>query len=116
MNYKRSHLNQKNLVIGFCTTPDFKVAKELSLELIEQKLAACVSIVPKIISIYRWQGKIENEEEYLLIIKSSPHLTKEITEKIKMQHPYEVPEVIFTEFSGGNLDYLDWIYHNTKEK
>ena len=90
------------------TTPIDK-GEEIANFLVENRLAACVNIVPKVKSIYWWQGKIERDEEALLIIKTSADKMENLIEKVKEIHPYTVPEIVSMEIREGNPDYLKWI-------
>lgn len=103
-----------NYILIFSNTNDIKNAEIIANTLVEEKLAACINIIPKIISIYSWQNNIEKDEEYLLIIKTKQSLFEQVKEKIKILHPYEVPEIISIEIKDGNSNYLEWIKNNTK--
>lgn len=92
-----------------CTAPP-ENAPQLARALVEDRLAACVNIVPSVRSIYSWQGKIEDESEALLLIKTSALLMEKLTHRIRSLHPYTVPEVIGVALTGeGNSDYLRWL-------
>ncbi|RWS00029.1 CutA-like protein, partial [Dinothrombium tinctorium] len=78
-------------------------------QIVENKLAACVNIVPKVISIYEWKGKIENDSEALMMIKTRTSRVDELIAFVKKNHPYEVCEVITTAIQHGNPDYLKWL-------
>ena len=97
-----------NYRVVFITTPIDK-GEEIATFLVENKLAACVNIVPKVKSIYWWQGKIERDEEALLVIKTSYDKMDILIQKVKGIHPYSVPEIISMEIKEGNPDYLKWI-------
>jgi len=99
--------------ICFVTTGNLANAQKIANLLVEKKLAACVSIIPQVKSIYWWQNKIEKTDEFLLIIKSRKNLYKDIIQLIKENHTYTVPEVIFMDIVNGNQEYLDWIGANT---
>jgi len=92
------------------TAPNNEIAQELAQELVDQKVAACVNIVPGINSIYTWKGKISSDEEKLLLIKTKSNLVTEgIIPIIKSIHPYELPEIIGIPIIFGSQEYLNWI-------
>jgi periplasmic divalent cation tolerance protein len=82
--------------------------------LVEDHLAACVNLVAPIRSIYRWEGKIWDEKEWLLIIKTQKHRFEELERKVKSLHSYSVPEIISLPITEGSLAYLNWIRENTQ--
>jgi len=100
-------------IIVFVTCKDHKEANKITKSLLNKKLCACVNIVPKIESHYWWQGKIEKSSEVLLIIKTRSSLFKKLSSQIKLNHSYEVPEIISFSISEGNPDYLQWITDST---
>ena len=99
--------------ICFVTVGNLTNAQKIANLLVEKKLAACVSILSQVKSIYRWQNKMEKADEFLLIIKSRKKLSKDIIQLVKENHNYTVPEVIFADIVDGNEEYLDWIGANT---
>lgn len=102
-----------NYIIILCNTNSIDNAETISKFLVKEKLAACVNIVPKIKSIYTWQNKIEKEEEVLMLIKTKQSLFNQVKEKIKLLHPYDVPEIISIDIKDGDSNYLNWISCNT---
>lgn len=104
--------NEKFSVV-FVTAPDIKESRKIASGILKSRLAACVNIVEKIESHYRWQGKIETASECLLIIKTKKSLSKKLIEKIKLLHSYSVPEIIFLPVTDGSQDYLSWIKKET---
>ena len=84
--------------------------------LVEKRLAACVNVIPGIRSVYRWKDAIEDEEEVLLLIKSSRALMAELREEIERLHSYEVPEVIALSIVDGSERYLSWITQELAHK
>ena len=93
----------------FCTFPQLDFAQQCARELVVQKLAACVNILPAMTSIYAWQGEIETAQEHLLIIKASANNYRAIENWLKSNHPYEVPEIVALPITQGLPDYLNWI-------
>jgi periplasmic divalent cation tolerance protein len=95
-------------VVILCTTASKEKGKTLARLLVEEKLAACVNLQP-ITSIYSWQGKMTEDEETLLQIKSTEERLQDITSFILKNHDYGTPEVIALPVIGGSEKYLDWI-------
>ena len=108
MNDKIKHL----LVLSTC--PGNITAKNIANDLITERLAACVQVIPNVQSFYHWLGKVDNAEEHLLLIKTSSARYKELEERIKSLHPYELPEIIAVPISAGFDEYLSWIDKNTQ--
>ena len=96
-------------LIVLCTVPDAETAEEIANILIADNLAACVNIIPGITSIYRWEDRIERDEELLLIIKTRGKVYQALQEKITDLHPYELPEVIAVPIQNGLPAYLSWL-------
>ncbi len=92
----------------FCTVPGKEKTEEIAKKIVKEKLGACVNYF-KVNSVFEWKGKIEKEEEYLLIIKTKEEKFEELENFIKKIHPYEVPEIISLKIEKGNMDYLKWI-------
>ncbi len=84
--------------------------------LVEKRLAACVNIMPGVRSVYRWKEAIEEEEEVLLVVKSSRALLDELREEIERLHSYEVPEVIALPVVDGSERYLSWMNRELAHK
>jgi periplasmic divalent cation tolerance protein len=96
--------------IQIYTTADTRqYAEAIASALVGQKLAGCVQIMGPITSTYRWEGKVESEEEWLCLIKTSKELLIDVEKKIKSIHPYDVPEIIAVPIIGGSSDYLSWL-------
>lgn len=100
-------------IVVFCTVPDKKTGHAIAKSTVEDKLAACVTISGPVESCYTWKGKIEVDQELLLIIKTQSALFSKLEEKIKALHPYEVPEIIALPIIQGHSPYLDWIADET---
>lgn len=94
---------------AFITAPDETVARTLAHGLVTNKLAACVNIVPKVFSIYEWEGNVTEDSEVLMMIKTTTSKVDEISKYIRENHPYKVAEVISFPIENGNQPYLEWI-------
>jgi periplasmic divalent cation tolerance protein len=90
------------------TAPSQPEAEMIAETLLQEKLAACVTILP-VQSVYRWQGDIHNDQEWQLLIKSDLDQFAELEIKIRQIHPYEVPEIIALPIVAGSQPYLNWI-------
>lgn len=90
-------------------------AAKIGRTLVEERLAACSNIVPRIRSIYRWKGKIYDEPEFLIIAKTRTSLFRSLQKRVKELHSYEVPEIVSFPVADGLPDYLQWVLAETGE-
>jgi len=93
----------------FCTTKGEEEAQKIARDLVQGRLAACVSIVKGVVSIFTWKGAVDESQECLLVIKSRTDLIEPLIRRIKDLHSYDVPEIIALPITDGNSAYLDWI-------
>lgn len=99
-------MNDKRIVMTTAGSVD--EARRIAEGLLERKLAACVNIVPKIVSIYRWKGKVEEAEEWLLWVKTSVAFER-VRDAILEMHSYELPECLSISIENGSPEYLEWL-------
>ncbi len=99
------------LVLSTC--PDQATAERIAQLLVEEKLAACVNVIPDITSLFQWQGKLDQDNEILLLIKTTAASYGALETLVRQQHPYELPEIIAVPIVDGLNDYLDWVSSNT---
>lgn len=99
------------LILTNC--PDEETANAIALAVVEQKLAACVNILPRVESIYRWQGAVEAASEIPLLIKSTAERYPALEAAIRERHPYDLPEIIAVPISAGLPAYLNWLAAET---
>ena len=102
-----------DMALYYVTAPDLETARELGMKLVESKLAACVNLFPNMLSIYRWKGNVERDDEIVLIIKSRKTLAGKIIEWIESNHPYECPCVLSIPIQDGSMPYLNWLREET---
>lgn len=101
-------------VVVLITVPSQEVGEQLASALLDQKLAACVNILPPMTSIYAWKGELQRDQEALLLVKTRAELFHErLVPAVKALHPYEVPEIITLPVLMGSQSYLDWISTET---
>jgi periplasmic divalent cation tolerance protein len=103
-------------LVIFCTCPDQATAGRLAAGLVERRLAACVNVLGGIRSIYRWQGAVSDDEEVLMVIKSTDSRYPRLERWIREHHPYEVPEIVAAPVSRISGDYLDWVVAATSQE
>lgn len=96
-------------IVVFITASDDDEAAKIARMLVESRLAGCINIVKDIRSIYSWQGKIEDEKEVLMIVKTQKTLFDSLMKKVKELHSYTVPEIIAIPIVEGSEDYLKWL-------
>lgn len=96
-------------IVVLVTAGKLTEARKIARELVKASLAACVNITPAIESIYRWEGKVERAQEYLLIIKSARELFPEIAAEVRKLHSYTTPEIVCLPIVEGAPDYLQWL-------
>jgi len=95
------------------TLPGADAAAELAKALVGEKLAACANILPALRSIYRWQGKIQDDNEVLVLLKTRRSLYGKLEARILELHPYDVPEVLAFDVAQGQKAYLEWLTRET---
>jgi periplasmic divalent cation tolerance protein len=96
-------------VVVLTTADSDDVALRIARGLVEQRLAACVNVIPRITSVYRWKGRIQEDEERLLVIKSARRLIPQVRSEIRRLHSYELPEVLVLPIQEGDPEYLAWL-------
>ena len=99
----------EQFVIAFSTFPDVETARKISRELVDSGLVACANIIPAVESIYYWKEKVETSAESLAIFKLTAARYSEFESRLRNLHPYDVPEIVRLNITGGSADYLRWI-------
>ena len=97
------------MLIVLTTTPDAEEAERIARLIVEEKLAACVQILPKITSVYFWEDKVHTESEQLLLIKTLEEKFEPLSVFIRQHHSYEVPEIVAIDAEKVSGDYLEWV-------
>lgn len=103
-----------SVVMVYVTVPDRDTGRKIAHSIVQEKLAACTNIVPGLESIYFWEGKVNTDEELLLLIKTRAGLVSELTTRVKELHPYTECEVVAVPVVGGSASYLQWVVDSTK--
>jgi periplasmic divalent cation tolerance protein len=100
-------MTDKRIILSTAGSED--EARKIARHLVEHRLAACVNIVPRIESVYRWQGKVESSQEWLLLIKTSAEKIPAVRDAIRELHSYELPECVAVSIDDGSTEYLEWL-------
>jgi periplasmic divalent cation tolerance protein len=100
-------MTDKRIVLT--TAGSEKEARKIARQLVERRLAACVNILPPVASIYRWQGNVEEAQEWLLVVKTTAAAFGQVREAIAELHSYDLPECICLPIEDGSPSYLEWI-------
>jgi periplasmic divalent cation tolerance protein len=101
-------------LVVLVTTPSAERAAEIARAVVEERLAACGNVVPGLRSIYRWEGKVQDDAEALLVLKTTRARFDALRDRVLALHPYEVPEVIALPIEAGSARYLAWIADETQ--
>jgi periplasmic divalent cation tolerance protein len=103
-----------DFVIVLTTLPAEGDAEKLALQLVEERLAACVNILPPMRSVYRWKSAIEQADERQVLIKTTRARLTALENRLRKLHPYDVPEFVVLPIDSGSADYLSWLSANTE--
>ena len=106
-------MNDERAVFVYTTYPSLVEAERIGKAVLEKRLAACVNILPGMISHYWWQGAIERAEEVVMIIKTRASLAEAVRAQVKAMHSYTTPAILVLPIAGGEPGYLDWLMKET---
>jgi len=111
------YANASVISVTLITAPSQTVASDIANRLVEQKLAACVNILPQITSVYKWEGKVNVDSELLLVVKSdsSPLHLQALRDAVLEMHPYDTPEIIHVPVTAGLDKYIEWVKKETSK-
>lgn len=104
----------EDVCVVYCTAPDEEVAARVARALVEERLAACVNVLPAVVSFYRWEGELHEDGELLLVVKTRRALLEPLAARVRELHPYEVPELIALPVEAGSAAYLAWVRGETR--
>lgn len=104
------------VVTVLMTAPDANSAEAIVQRLLEERLVACGNILPGAVSLYRWEGRIQRDEEVVVIMKARSDLVSRVLERTAQLHSYEVPELLVHEVDDGSAPYLEWVRQSCREE
>jgi len=107
-------LMSERAVFVYTTYPSLVEAERIGRAVLERRLAACVNILPGMISHYWWQGTIERGEEVVMLIKTRASLAEAVRAAVKAMHPYDTPAILVLPIEGGEPAYLEWMMQETE--
>ncbi len=108
-----STINNQQMLLVMTTITDIDTGKLLARQIVELQLAACCNIVPGITSVYRWKDELCEDQECLLVMKTTESRYKALEQFIQQQHPYELPELIALPVTASTQEYLSWVTQQT---
>ena len=103
-------------LLVFCTCPDRAVGLQIAEQLVDRRLAACVSLLPGVTSVYTWEGRCETAEELQLLIKTRAERYPALERTLLELHPYELPEIVAVPIEKGLTAYVEWVTECTTEQ
>ncbi len=103
----------RNIRLIYVTTPDLKTARRIGRELVEDRLAACANVLPRMESVYRWKGRVETARECVLLLKTPARRVPQVLARIRTLHPYECPCAVVLPITAGLPDFLKWVAEAT---
>ena len=106
----------EQVIVAFSTCPDEATAQRLAHALVSERLATCVNRIAGVTSTYFWDGRLQDDAEILLIIKTTAARQAELAARLKALHPYELPELVVLPVVGGNEPYLQWVRSGVEQK
>jgi periplasmic divalent cation tolerance protein len=106
----------EQVIVGLSTCPNEATARRIAEALVSERLATCVNRVSGVVSTYFWDGRLQDDAEILLIIKTTAARQAELAARLKVLHPYELPELVILPVAGGNERYLQWVRDGVGEK
>jgi periplasmic divalent cation tolerance protein len=102
-------VSQSGPVLLLSTVPTREDGERIAQALVGERLAACVNVVPGLVSTYRWKGEVERADELLLLVKTRSEMVEDLGARLRALHPYELPELVVLPIVGGLEAYLGWI-------
>jgi len=111
--HKPTSSSRTGILLVLVTCPGRKVGETIGHTLVQERLAACVNVVPNLTSIYRWEEKIHREAEVLLVIKTRRIRLPALIRRVRGLHPYTIPEIVALPLVGGSAPYLSWLRNST---
>ncbi|MGQ9617798.1 MAG: divalent-cation tolerance protein CutA [Candidatus Aminicenantia bacterium] len=104
---------KSEFILVITTIPDAEKGEEIAKKLVEERVSACVTVIPAYASFYWWEEKIERQQEFILFIKTKSSLYEKLENMILSLHPYTLPEIIAIPIVEGSKSYLNWLKKET---
>lgn len=110
-----THGGADGVVVALCTAPDAGTARTIARTLVEERLAACANVVPGLVSVYRWEGRVHEDPEALLVIKTRRGNLPRLKARLPELHPYDNPELLVAPVEDGLAPYCRWVVDETRD-